>query len=35
MKTWTSLHKVRLHGESISDCIIRVIIITLHQRGLL
>ncbi|MGH6740490.1 MAG: hypothetical protein ACREDY_15950 [Bradyrhizobium sp.] len=35
MKTWTWLHKVRLHRESISDCIIRVIIITLHQRGLL
>lgn len=35
MKTWTCLHKVRLHGESISDCIIRVIIITLHQHGLL
>ena len=32
---WKRLQKVRLHGESISDCIIRVIIITLHQRGLL
>jgi hypothetical protein len=27
--------QVRLHGKSISDCIIRVIIITLHHRGLL
>ena len=34
-ETWKRLHKVRLHGESISDCIIRVIIVTLHQRGLL
>ncbi|MCP3465615.1 MULTISPECIES: hypothetical protein [unclassified Bradyrhizobium] len=34
-ETWRRLQKVRLHGESISDCIIRVIIITLHQRGLL
>jgi hypothetical protein len=35
MKTWTWLHKVRLQGESISDCIIRVILIILHRRGLL
>ena len=32
---WRRLPKVRLHGESISDCIIRVVIITLRQRGLL
>jgi hypothetical protein len=35
METWTWLQKVRLQGESISDCIIRVIITILHQRGLL
>jgi hypothetical protein len=34
-ETWKRLQKVRLHGESISDCIIRVIIMTLHKRGLL
>jgi hypothetical protein len=34
-ETWTWLQKVRLHGESMSDCIIRVIIIVLHQRRLL
>lgn len=34
-ETWRRLQKQRLRGESISDCIIRVIIITLHQRGLL
>jgi hypothetical protein len=34
-ETWKRLQKVRLHGESISDCIVRVIIITLHRRGLL
>jgi hypothetical protein len=34
-ETWKRLQKVRVHGESISDCIIRVIIITLHRRGLL
>ena len=28
------LEKLRRQGESISDCIIRVIIITQHQRGL-
>ena len=33
-ETWKRLQKVRLHGESISDCIIRVIIITQHKRGL-
>jgi len=25
---------VRRHGETISDCIIRVIIVTQHKRGL-
>jgi hypothetical protein len=34
-ETGRRLQKVRLHGESISDCIIRVIIITSHRRGLL
>jgi len=34
-QTWQWLQKVRLHGESISDCIIRVIIVTQHKRGLL
>jgi hypothetical protein len=34
-ETWKRLQNLRLHGESISDCIIRVIIITLHQAGLL
>jgi len=33
--TWQRLQRVRLNGESISDCIIRVIIITQHKRGLL
>ena len=28
------LEKLRRQGESISDCIIRVIIITQHKRGL-
>ena len=28
------LEKLRRQGESISDCIIRVIIITQHRRGL-
>ena len=32
-ETWQRLQKVRLHGESISDCIIRVIIVTQHKRG--
>jgi hypothetical protein len=30
---WQRLQKLRRRGESISDCIIRVIIITLHTRG--
>ena len=34
-ETWQRLQRVRLHGESISDCIIRVIIVTQHKRGLL
>lgn len=34
-ETWQRLHKIRRSGESISDCIIRVIIITQHKRGLL
>lgn len=34
-ETWKWLQKARLRGESISDCIIRVIIVILHQRGLL
>jgi hypothetical protein len=34
-ETWRRLHKIRRPDESISDCIIRVIIITQHKRGLL
>jgi hypothetical protein len=34
-ETMRRLQKVRLHGESISDCIIRIIIVILHRRGLL
>ena len=33
-ETWKRLQKVRLHGELMSDCVIRVIIIVQHQRGL-
>ena len=33
--TWRRLHEIRRPGESISDCIIRVIIIIQHKRGLL
>ncbi|MGY4355485.1 putative CopG family antitoxin [Bradyrhizobium sp. i1.7.7] len=33
--TWQMLHKARRPGESVSDCIIRVIIIIQHKRGLL
>lgn len=33
--TWQRLHKIRRPNESISDCIIRVIIITQHKRGLM
>jgi len=32
-ETWQRLQKVRRHGETISDCIIRVIIVTQHRRG--
>jgi hypothetical protein len=32
-ETWQRLQKVRRHGESISDCIIRVMIVTQHRRG--
>jgi hypothetical protein len=32
--TWQRLQKVRLHGESMSDCIIRVIIIIQHRQRL-
>jgi hypothetical protein len=31
---WQRLQKVRRQGETISDCIIRVLIISLHKRGL-
>ena len=34
-KTWKWLQKMRRHGETVSECIIRAIIITLHRRGLL
>jgi len=34
-ETWRRLQKVRRNGETISDCIIRVIIVTQHKRGLL
>ncbi len=34
-ETWQRLEKVRRNGETISDCIIRVIIVTQHKRGLL
>jgi hypothetical protein len=33
-ETWQRLQKVRRQGETISDCIIRVIIVTQHRRGL-
>ena len=32
--TWQWLQGLRLQGESISDCIIRIVIIALHKRGL-
>ena len=31
-ETWQRLQKVRRHGETISDCIIRVIIVSQHRR---
>jgi len=34
-ETWRRLQRVRLHGESISECIIRVIIVGQLKRGLL
>ena len=34
LETWQRLQRVRRHGETISDCIIRVIIVTQHGRGL-
>ena len=34
-ETWRRLQKVRRNRETISDCIIRVIIVTQHKRGLL
>jgi hypothetical protein len=33
-KTWERLQKLRLRGESISDCIIRLIIIAAYRLGL-
>ena len=33
-ETWQRLQKVWPHGETISDCIIRVIIVSQHRRGL-
>ena len=33
-ETWQLLQRVRRHGKTISDCIIRVIIVTQHKRGL-
>jgi len=33
-ETWQRLQKVRRNGETISDCIIRVIIISQHRRGI-
>ena len=33
-ETWQRLQKVRRNGESLSDCIIRVIIVTRHKHGL-
>lgn len=32
--TWERLQQLRRQGETISDCIIRVMIIALHKRGL-
>ena len=34
-ETLQRLQKVQRHGESISDCIIRIIIVNHHKRGLL
>lgn len=32
--TWRWLQRLRRQDESVSDCIIRIVIITLHKRGL-
>ena len=32
-ETWQRLDKLRRQGESISDCIIRIIIVIPHRRG--
>jgi hypothetical protein len=32
-ETWERLQRLRRRGESISDCIIRMIIITVHRHG--
>jgi len=32
--TWQWLQRLRLRDESISDCIIRIVIIALYKRGL-
>jgi hypothetical protein len=32
--TWQWLQRLRLQDESMSDCIIRIVIIALHKRGL-
>ncbi len=32
--TWQWLQRLRRQGESMSDCIIRIVIIALHKRGL-
>jgi hypothetical protein len=32
--TWQWLQRLRLEDESISDCIIRIVIVALHKRGL-
>jgi hypothetical protein len=32
--TWQQLQRLRLQGESISDCIIRIVTIALHKRSL-
>lgn len=34
-ETWQRLQKIRRNGKSISDCIIRVIIVSQHKHGFL
>jgi hypothetical protein len=34
VETWQRLRKVQRHGETISDCIIRIIIVTSTRAGL-